>query len=48
MNFATKDEATTYVLGLADKIEKEITTIDQGSLQGLDQDVYSLLTNTLK
>lgn len=46
MNFATKDEATTYVLGLADKIEKEMTTVDQaGCLQGLDQDVV-YYTNT--
>lgn len=40
MNFSTKDEATTYVLGLADKIEKEMTSVDKaGCLQGLDQDV---------
>lgn len=39
MNFSTKDEATTYVLGLADKIEQEMTNVDKAGLQGLDQDV---------
>lgn len=40
MEFATKEEATNYVLAMTERLEKEVTEIDKAcGMEGLDAKV---------